>query len=137
MKEAVKKIVFSPTKADSEKGRWLLDSSDFVLPEGFEAAQSALVGFGPNGWAANHRHQRQEVLLGLAGELWLVWRDANGVRHEEKLLRDDGQLQIFVIAPQVPHLVENRSATADGALYEWSDLIDQSINLTDKESLRA
>lgn len=137
MHEAVKKIVWNPTKSDSEKGRWLLDSGDFMLPKDFKIAQSALVGFSPNGWAANHRHNRQEILLGLAGELWFIWRDFNGERHEEKMLRDDGLLQIFVIEPIVPHLVENRSNTANGALYEWSDLIDASIYLEGEESLRS
>ncbi|HEU5187119.1 MAG TPA: hypothetical protein VFT87_01305 [Candidatus Saccharimonadales bacterium] len=137
MDEAVKRIVWSPTKSDSEKGRWLLDSNDFMMPEGFKIAQSALVGFGPNGWAANHHHKRQEILLGLAGELYLIWRDTSGERHEEKMLRDDGMLQIFVITPHIPHLVENRSTIANGALYEWSDLIDESINLEGKESLRS
>lgn len=137
MHEAVKKIVWSPTKSDNAKGRWLLDGGDLLLPNDFAIAQSAFVGFGPNGWAANHRHQRQEILLGLAGELWLVWRDLNGERHEEKMLRDDGKLQVFVITSGVPHLVENRSATATGALYEWSDLIDKSIDLEAEESLRS
>ncbi len=136
MNEAVKQIVWKPTKSDSEKGRWLLDSNDFMLPEDFKAVQSAVVGFRPNGWAANHRHGRQEILLGLAGDLYLIWRDVKGERHEEKMLRDDGRLQIFVIAPNVPHLVENRSASASGALYEWSDLIDESIYLEGEESLR-
>jgi uncharacterized RmlC-like cupin family protein len=136
MKEAVGRFIFNPTKSDNEKGRWLLDSKDFTLPKDFEVAQSALVGFSPNGWAANHRHGRREVLLGLAGELYLIWRDPDGKRHEEKMLRDDGALQIFVIAPNIPHLVENRSAGASGALYEWSDLIDESISLEDDESLR-
>ena len=74
---------------------------------------------------ANHRHARKEVLLGLCGELYLVWRDTNGRCHDEKMLRNDGLLQIFVITPHIPHLVENRSATASGTLYEWSDLVDE------------
>src|SRR5438876_568299 len=115
MSRAVEQIVWEPTKLNSEEGRWLLDSADFRLPEGFKAIQSALVGFEPQGWAANHRHERREALLGLAGELYLVWRDFEGKRHEDKMLRYDGKLQIFVIASNVPHLVENRS-DATGAL---------------------
>jgi quercetin dioxygenase-like cupin family protein len=136
MNQEVRRLAWKPTKSDSEKGRWLLDSHDLALPADFKVAQSALVGFAPQGWAANHRHGRQEILLGLAGELYLIWRDSKGGRHEEKMLRNDNVLQVFVIAPNVPHLVENRSAAATAALYEWSDLIDESVPLEDTESLR-
>lgn len=52
MNETVRIVTITPTKADAEKGRWLLDSGDFYLPEGFTVAQSALVGFKPGAWAA-------------------------------------------------------------------------------------
>jgi uncharacterized RmlC-like cupin family protein len=136
MSNAVRRVVWQPKKADREKGRWLVDSSEFVMPDGFAAVRSAVVGFAPSGWAANHRHKRREVLFGLAGELYLIWRDLDGERHEEKMLRDDGRLQVFLIAPQIPHLVENHSATASAALYEWSDLIDEAVPLGGEESLR-
>ncbi len=137
MNQTVTIIPFNPTKADKQKGRWLLDSTDFKLPEGFVPVQSAIVNIAAGGWAANHYHKRQEVLLGLAGDLWVIWRDQDGQRLEQKMLRGDGQLQIFVITSNVPHLVENRSTTTDGALYEWSDLIDEATPLEDKDSLRA
>lgn len=136
MNEAVKIITITPTKADAEKGRWLLDSGDFYLPQGFTIAQSALVGFKPGAWAGNHRHDRQEVLLGLAGELYLIWKDADGIRHEEKMVHHDGQLRFFAITSQVPHLVENRSHAADAALYEWADGLDTPTYLEGSDSLR-
>lgn len=137
MSQAVTEIMFDPTKSDNEKGRWLLDSTDFPLPDGFTVAQSAMVGFAPNGWAADHRHGRREALLGLAGELYLVWRETDGERKEARMVGEGALKKLFVIAPNVPHLVENRSGTASAALYEWSDLVDESIPLEGAESLRA
>lgn len=134
--KAVTKIVWDATKRDNVKGRWLLDSADLPFPNGFKVVQSAFVGFGPNGWAADHHHQRREILLGLAGDLWLIWREPTGRRCEEKLVREDGKLQFFILAPHTPHLVENRSAASDGALYEWADLRDESIPLEGSQSLR-
>ena len=87
-------------------------------------------------WAADHKHQRQEILLGITGELWLIWRDESGERQEQKMLREDGKLQLFVIAPYVPHLVENRSTTESASLHEWSNLKDEAELLTGSESLR-
>ncbi|HSW98468.1 MAG TPA: hypothetical protein VLF71_01375 [Candidatus Saccharimonadales bacterium] len=130
----VRQYVFAPTR--TKEGRWLLAEPDVVFPDGFQRLGGAIVHLNPNAWAANHKHQRQEVLLGLAGNLYLVWRDSDGSRHETPLLRTDGQLQAFFIPPWVPHLVENRSATADAALYEWVDLECEAELLTGRDSLR-
>lgn len=76
-----------------------------------------------------------EILIGLAGDLYLVWRDAQGKRHEERLIREDGKLQAFVIAPQVPHLIKNRSTDAFGTMQVWEGIIDEPTDLTGEESL--
>lgn len=131
----VKKVICPPTKQDSAKGRWLFDSADFVFPKGFKAVRQAFVGIKPGGWAANHKHKRYEVLLGLAGDLYLIWQDEDGQRHEEKMLSDDGNMQFFFIPSWTPHLVENRSGTIPAVLYEWSDIVDEAQLLEGEESL--
>lgn len=135
MEESVIILDWQPTKADPDKGRWLLDSKDFRLPDGFVTAQSAVMAFKPGGWAANHVHAKREVLLALDGELYLIWRDAAGQRKEQKMTTDHGKLSAFVIRPNVPHLVENRGDSV-ASLYEWSDGTEAATILTGEESLR-
>jgi uncharacterized RmlC-like cupin family protein len=126
----------APTKRDRAKGRWLLDAHELALPAGFEFVHEAFVGIDPGGWAANHRHRKREVLLGLSGDLWLMWRDERGVRHETAMLSGDGDLLFCVIGSNVPHLVENRSSELSSVLYEWSDGSDEAVMLEGAESLR-
>ena len=131
----VRSCVFSPTR--TKPGRWLLAIDDMVFPEEFHQLAGAFVHLEPEAWAANHKHERQEVLLGLAGDLYLIWRDADGTRHEAAMLRTDGQPQAFFIPDWVPHLVENRSPQAAAALYEWFDKHCEAELLTGAASLRA
>jgi len=135
MDEPVQILDWQATKVDSDKGRWLLDSHDFKLPKEFTVAQSAVIGLAPGGWAANHRHAKREIFLALAGELYLVWRTADGQRHEQPMVAEHGQLQAFVTGPNVDHLVENRG-NSDASLYEWSDGTDAAMMLEGNDSLR-
>lgn len=132
----IKMFAFTPTKTDHQKRRWVLDDLDVPTPQGFTIARGAFVHIGPGGWAANHRHERQELLLGLSGELYLIWRDSKGIRHEEKMVPADGTLQLYSIPSWTPHLVENRSEASGAVLHEWSDIEDQAEDLVGGDSLR-
>lgn len=135
MNEAVQKIVFDISKSASANGPWHVDYKDFISSDVFNLTDALLVDFGPDSWAANHKHLQEEILVGLRGDLFLVWREADGTRREEKLMREDGQLQAFVIASLVPHLIENRSKTF-GTMQVWAGINDVSTSLEGDESLR-
>lgn len=132
----VKKISFTPAKSDNQKRRWVLDDLETPM-HNVAITRGAFVGIGPGGWAANHRHERHEILLALSGELYLIWRDAKGVRHEERMTSNDGKLHSYSISPWTPHLVENRSKTEIAVLHEWSDVIDEAEDLQGPNSLRS
>ena len=76
-------------------------------------------------------------MIGLSGDVYLVWRDAQGEHHEEKLQREDDKLQAFVIASGVPHLIENRSSTTFGMMQVWHGLVDEPVLLEREESLHS
>lgn len=135
MNKEVEQIMWKAPK--SQIGPWRLDVNDFISSKNLLITKSMLVHFGPGSSAGDHSHKQQEVVIGLSGELYLVWRDARGERHEEKLQRDDGKLQAFVIASEVPHVIENRSSTAFGMMQVWHGLIDEPILLEKVESLRS
>ncbi len=132
----VKIIPFNPTRADAQKGRWVLDDLDVPKVDNVVPARGAFVCIGPNGWAANHRHQRQELLLGLSGDPYLIWRDSKGMCHEEQMVSSEGTLRLYFIPSGTPHLVENRSPHSPAVLHEWSDVMDEAEILVGKDSLR-
>jgi len=136
MNKEVEKVIWEAPKPGSQNGPWRLDVNDFVSSKNLLATKSMLVHFGPGSIAGDHRHQQQEVVIGLSGDLYLAWRDAQGERHEEELRREDGKLQAFVIASGVPHLIENRSSAAFGLMQVWHGLVDEPVLLEGEESLR-
>lgn len=70
------------------------------------------------------------------GELYLIWRDEKGQKQEVKMTHSDGRLRAFLVAPQVPHLIENRG-NSPALLYELRDFDDgPATPLEGKESLR-
>ena len=135
MSKEVEQIVWKmPT---GHAGPWRLGPNDFIASKNLIMTEVLLVHFAPGDKAANHCHDQQEILVGLAGDLYLIWRDSQGERHEERLMREDGALQAFIIAPQVPHLIENRSANRFGTMQVWEGIVDEPIELTGTESLDA
>lgn len=136
MSKEIEQFVFEPTYRKGEQGLSVLSVDQIPLPDGFvPGAPALLIQIAPKGWGGNHRHQRREVWVGF-GDLHLVWRDKNGERHEARMTRDDGKLVAFSVAPEVPHMVENRS-DAPAFLYELRDMDDgPAAPLTGQESLR-
>jgi len=136
MKEAVVILEWGPTKVDEDRGRWVLLDAERRLPGGFVLATTELVSFRPGGWAANHRHDRTEIMLALDGDLVLVWRDHAGKRYETMMTPKDNKLLVFMVDSQVPHLVENRSLSAGGSLIAWANGTGTATILEGEESLR-
>lgn len=133
--QEVTKISFEPTKLDAKKRLMVLDDLDVPL-YGVKITRGAFVAIGPGGWAANHRHNRHELLLAISGDLYIIWRDKQGIRRQEQMSPADGTLQVYSIPPRVPHLVENRSQRETAVLHEWSsDILGETEDLKGSESL--
>jgi uncharacterized RmlC-like cupin family protein len=115
------KIPLTPSLQKSS-GRWLLYREDIALPKEFKPINKKehFVAIPAKEFAANHKHERQEVLLGLHPDLVIIWQDKKGKKHEEKM-NPDGKLFLFFIPPWVPHVVINTSEVSPAMLYEWTD----------------
>lgn len=131
MKEVEKVLWHAPNSV----GPHVLEVNDFITSKDGLTTESLLVHFGPGDTAANHRHAQYEVLVGFGGKLYLVWKDGEGRRHEEKLTSEEGSLYALVIAPHIPHLIENRSKNSPATMQVWNGVIDNPIQLTGEDSL--
>jgi uncharacterized RmlC-like cupin family protein len=138
MTQEVTSIIWEPPTPERENGPWHISPSSFVPAQDFEEAVSMVVEFGPTSWAGNHRHIEKEMLICLVGDMYLIWRDKNGARHEEKMLEPDRPLRAFLIDSNVPHLMENRSNDTFGTVQVWSGPGEnkEPILLEGTESLR-
>ena len=115
------KISLQPSKKHGN-GRWHLYLNQVKFPEEFIPLQDMthFVSIPANTFAGNHKHIRQEVLLGLHPELMLIWQDKAGNKHREDM-NPDGELFLFFIPSSIPHVVVNKSQTSSAILYEWTD----------------
>lgn len=134
--KAIEKFVFEPSYTKDNQGLQVLSMEDIPLPKDFSPqAAPLLIRIAPYGWGGNHRHKRREIWIGY-GELYLIWRDEKGKRREAKMTRPDGSIQAFMVAPQVPHMIENRGDSL-GLVYELRDFDDgPATPLEGAESLR-
>lgn len=71
-------------------------------------------------------HQRKEALLGIGTTAYFVWQDDKGKIHEEPM-NPEGELYLFIIPPEVPHAVVNKSPHEPAILYEYFDSPDTAI----------
>jgi uncharacterized RmlC-like cupin family protein len=133
MQEEVQQIQWR--QPASEPGPWRVQVNDFISTHNLLVTEELLVYFAPDDTAADHTHAQHEILLAHSGDLTLIWRDQEGVRHEEKMLSDNGDLRAFVIAPHVPHLIKNNSPTKTALMQVWNGVIDDPIVLTGQNSL--
>lgn len=130
-------ISWKPSITERENGPWHLTPSSFVAvaDETLEATRSMLVEFGPDSWAGNHRHMQKELLVCLKGNLYLIWRDNKGNRHEQKMFEGNNRLQAFLIDSNIPHLMENRSEKDFGTVQVWQGISDEPILLEGRKPL--
>ena len=115
----VEKIIIEPTYK-KDNGLWALDTQK-VLPESlFVPMEQSIISLPPGQAAGNHKHVRQEALLGIGTTAFFLWQDDNGKVHEEAM-NPDNTLYLFIIPPNVPHAVVNRSHDKLVILYEYFD----------------
>ncbi len=133
-KKQVIKIPIQPSKI-KENGRWHLYMDEVPMPEGFNPIKEIdhIVFVPPNEFAGNHKHKRQEVLLGLHPDLVFIWQDEKGEIHKEQM-NPNGKLLLFFIPSFIPHGVINKSDISPAILYEWTDSESEEkeeVNLLD------
>jgi uncharacterized RmlC-like cupin family protein len=121
----VKKIILEPTPR-KDKGSWILNTQQVVPPGTLDIVEQAIVWLTPGKTAANHRHARSEALLGIGEALYFFWQDEEGTIYEEEMY-PNGVLYLFLIPPNVPHAVINRSVDKPAFLYEYFDDIFRGI----------
>lgn len=79
--------------------------------------------------AGNHKHEKQEALLGIGATVFL-WQDGNGQLHEEVMNPDD-ELYLFIISSGIPHAVINKSPNEPAILYEYFDDVQKNVKKVD------
>jgi uncharacterized RmlC-like cupin family protein len=120
----MQEISFDVTYDETDQGIWVLRLADLPLPKNFpEKPSHYVISFGPGAWGGNHRHERVEAFVGMGEGLYIVWQDGAGERHEQPMMsKDKSRLKMFVVPAWTPHMVENRSETETGILYEVRDI---------------
>ncbi|HUC89348.1 MAG TPA: hypothetical protein VMR45_00955 [Patescibacteria group bacterium] len=121
----VEKLTIHPTYK-KDNGLWALDTQN-VLPEGvFTPVDQSIIWLPARQVAGNHKHERREALLGIGKAVHFLWQDDKGNVHEEAMNPDD-TLYLFVIPPNVPHAVVNKSPTEPAILYEYFNDIHRGV----------
>jgi hypothetical protein len=116
MKPQFTKLEFTYKKADADVAVFNMDD----LPLNQETIKDIqLIHLGPQSIGGNHTHPRTEWFIAL-GDLVLHWLDENGLQHSEHM-NPEGKLLLIKVPPQLPHAVENISASESAVLYEMAD----------------
>jgi hypothetical protein len=113
----IKKIPIEPTYK-KDNGLWNLNTLLLPLPDNFTIAERNIIYIPGGQFGGNHKHPRTEVFIGI-GDLYLIWQDAAGDNHEDKM-KDDEQLYLFFVESFTPHTVVNRG-TNPAVLFELAD----------------
>jgi uncharacterized RmlC-like cupin family protein len=120
----MKQIPLEPSKIKAEQGLIMIDRRNLPLPSTFDnALPEHLVTFLPGGWGGDHTHEREEAFISFSPDAYMVWRDDQGERHEERMMDAPGQHYLFIVPSNLPHLIENRGDTP-AILYELMDRDD-------------
>lgn len=102
-----------------ENGTWVLRMGDMVFPDYFTLAEQSLVSIPPGAFGGNHKHPRIEMYIACHKELYLLWLDENGDKHED-VMYDPDKIKLWIIPPFIPHAVVNR-AEEPAVFYEFAN----------------
>ncbi len=103
------KTAIQPTYR-KDNGLWNLRTDQLPLPEDFKVDERSVVYIPSGEYGGNHKHPRREVFVGIGEELYMVWLDDEGHKHEDKMM-DDEQIFMFDVEPFTPHAVINKGAS--------------------------
>jgi oxalate decarboxylase/phosphoglucose isomerase-like protein (cupin superfamily) len=104
----IKKIPIDPTYR-KDNGLWNLETPTLPFPNDFQVKERNVVYIPAGEFGGNHKHPRAEAFVGIGEELYMVWKDENGEKHEDKMM-DGNQLYFFYVEPFTPHAVINKSS---------------------------
>jgi uncharacterized RmlC-like cupin family protein len=125
----ITKSLIKPTYT-KESGLWALDTQSVVPVDSFTAVEQSIIWLPPNEVAGNHKHVREEALIGIGTSALFLWQDDDGVVHKEPM-NPNGELYLFLIPPNVPHAVVNESSTDPVMLYEYFSDVYTSVERVD------
>ena len=114
----IKKIAIDPTY-QKDNGLWNLETLSLPFPANFQIKERNIVYIPAEQFGGNHKHPRTEAFVGIGEDLFIVWLDDKGKRHEEKMM-EGTQLFFFVVTPFTPHAVVNRGS-GFAVLIEFAD----------------
>lgn len=123
----VEKIGFEP-KYKRENGLFVIDPDAVNLP--FEVKEKSLVYIPPEAKGGNHKHPRIEAFVGIGEGLVVTWIDDEGRKHEEKM-NENGNLAIFVMPANIPHVVVNTSRSQFGVLFEYANESQHDVEIVE------
>jgi uncharacterized RmlC-like cupin family protein len=121
----VSKIALEPSYK-KDNGLWALDTQNVLPPDTFQPIQQSVIALPAQRIAGNHKHKRKEALFGIGESAYFLWQDKTGIVREEQMNPGD-TLYLFVIPPDIPHAVVNRSADKPVVLYEYFDDIYRGV----------
>jgi uncharacterized RmlC-like cupin family protein len=119
MATGIEKIQLQPAYRN-DNGSWVLDTQLALPKDVFTPVEQFIMGLPPGQVVGNHKHTRGEALIGIGAGACFLWQTQDGTIHEEAM-NPNGQFYAFVIAPDVPHAVINRSPTELVFLYKYFD----------------
>lgn len=100
-------LKFKPTYK-REDGLIVIYDPSVQFPEGFDIKIQGVVVFPPGAKGGNHKHPRMEAFYSL-GDLIFVYLDENEQKHEMSMAPENDDYKLFVISPNLPHAVVNRT----------------------------
>lgn len=118
------KIIPIEPKYKKENGVFVVDIDNVKIP--FEVREKSLVYIPPKEKGGNHKHPRTEAFLGIGEGLKIIWKDENG-KMIEKNMNSEGELLLFVIPADTPHVIINNSKNQFGILIEFADDIQHDV----------
>jgi uncharacterized cupin superfamily protein len=86
-----------------------LETLSLPLPENFQIKERNVVYIPAGEFGGNHKHSRTEAFIGIGEQLFIVWLDDKGKKHEDKMM-DGEQLFFFIVEPFTPHAVINKGS---------------------------
>jgi len=129
----VEKILIEATYK-KDNGIWVLNTDLLALKNGFTITEQTIVYFPPGQVAGNHRHPRQEAMIGIGENLFLYWKDEKDITHKEHM-NEKGEIYLFIVHSLVPHAVINQSTDQSAIIYEYADDKQHDVEAIDVVSI--
>jgi len=105
-----------------EDGLTVFDSARQELNGIFEVEDLAFVTIPSAAIGGNHSHPRTEAFIALTKGLVLHWLDSSGTKQTKEL----GPQELTIVAPNVPHAVQNTSDEI-AVLIEYADALQHDV----------